>query len=67
MSKILVTLPPDMHQALKDISDKRDTPQSVIVRRALATWIEWETGVQYEWKMKRGGDRIAASNGADSK
>ena len=59
MSKILVTLPDEMHQALKDESKRQEMAQSLIVRKALAKWLEWETGEQYDWRMEWGGSRQA--------
>lgn len=38
--RIVIAVPDDMHQALKQVADERGAPMAGLVRQALADWLQ---------------------------
>ncbi len=59
LSKIIITLPEDMHKALRDIAKKEDRVISALVRRSIYDFLLKNYGIEVEHSMNWGKSRDA--------
>lgn len=62
--RIVVAVPDDMHEALKEVSDKSGAPMAGIVRQALEEWLK-ERGYEVDADVVWGGWRPRGERGTN--
>lgn len=57
MAKIIITLPEDMHKALRDVAKREDKVISALVRRSIAEFLSRTYGIEVDHAMQWGRSR----------